>query len=244
DHHLFPDAARTLDPLDAERDAFRSRRGLRHRRTRSRPVRRANPHGVRRPQRRRAAGGAARDQRRLHRRRRGDHRADLRDPGHRPPDNDLGGRRESRRRPSLFEARPPDRPSRRRRRMTTAILARPTLGQRLAGPLLAAVEFLRLLSRRPVGLAGFVGIVFFLLLAFVAPLFVPFQNDPSLLDIYLTPSLAHPLGTDFQGKDVLNQIVFGGRDILTVAIIAAFLSTLIAITFTSIAAAVGGNADT
>ncbi|TMG43913.1 MAG: ABC transporter permease [Chloroflexi bacterium] len=92
--------------------------------------------------------------------------------------------------------------------MTTAILARPTLGQRLAGPLLAAVEFLRLLSRRPVGLAGFVGIVFFLLLAFVAPLFVPFQNDPSLLDIYLTPSLAHPLGTDFQGKDVLNQIVF------------------------------------
>ena len=124
--------------------------------------------------------------------------------------------------------------------MTTAILARPTLGQRLAGPLLAAVEFLRLLSRRPVGLAGFVGIVFFLLLAFVAPLFVPFQNDPSLLDIYLTPSLAHPLGTDFQGKDVLNQIVFGGRDILTVAIIAAFLSTVIAITFGSIAAVVGG----
>jgi peptide/nickel transport system permease protein len=128
--------------------------------------------------------------------------------------------------------------------MTTAILARPTVGQRLAGPLLAAVEFLRLLSRRPVGLAGFVGIVFFLLLAFVAPLFVPFQNDPSLVDIYLTPSLAHPLGTDFQGKDVLNQIVFGGRDILTVAIIAALLSTLIAITFGSIAAVVGGRLDT
>jgi peptide/nickel transport system permease protein len=128
--------------------------------------------------------------------------------------------------------------------MTTAILARPTLGQRLAGPLLAGVEFLRMLSRRPVGLAGFLGIVFFLLLAFVVPLFVPFQNEPSLVDIYLTPSLTHPLGTDFQGKDVLNQIVFGGRDILTVAIIAAFLSTLIAITFGSIAAVVGGRLDT
>src|SRR5438034_9629318 len=128
--------------------------------------------------------------------------------------------------------------------MTTAILARPTLGPRLAGPLLAAVASLRLLSRRPVGLAGFVGIVFFLLLAFVAPLFVPFQNEPSLLDIYLTPSLAHPLGTDFQGKDVLNQIVFGGRDILTVAILAALVSTVIAITFGSIAAIVGGRIDT
>src|SRR5437588_4620605 len=128
--------------------------------------------------------------------------------------------------------------------MTSAILAAPTLGQRLSGPWFATVEFLRLLSRRPVGLVGFFGIVFFLLLAFVAPIFVPFQNDPSLVDIYLTPSLAHPLGTDFKGKDVLNQIVYGGRDILTVAIIAALLSTLIAITFGSIAAVIGGRLDT
>ncbi|MDP9282315.1 MAG: ABC transporter permease, partial [Chloroflexota bacterium] len=127
--------------------------------------------------------------------------------------------------------------------MSAAVFARPTLAQRLAGPWLASVEFLRLLSRRPVGLAGFIGIVFFLLLAFVAPLFVPFQNDPSLVDIYQTPSQAHPLGTDFQGKDVLNQIVFGGRDILTVAILAALVSTVIAITFGSIAAIVGGRLD-
>src|SRR2546430_12321852 len=128
--------------------------------------------------------------------------------------------------------------------MTTAILARPTLGQRLAGPWYASVEFLRLLSRRPVGLAGFIGIVFFLLLAFVAPLFVPFQNDPSLVDIYQTPSLAHPLGTDFQGKDVLNQIVYGGQPILIVAILAALVSTIIAITFGSIGAIVGGRLHT
>lgn len=128
--------------------------------------------------------------------------------------------------------------------MSTLILARPTLGQRLAGPLTAAAGFLRLLATRPVGLAGFIGIVFFLLLAFVAPVFVPLTNDPSLLEIYETPSAAHPLGTDFQGKDVLNQIVYGGRDILTVAILAAFFSTFIAITFGSIAATVGGRLDT
>ena len=43
-------------------------------------------------------------------------------------------------------------------RMSTIVLGRPTLGQRLAGPWLATVEFLRLLSRRPVGLIGFIGI--------------------------------------------------------------------------------------
>ena len=128
--------------------------------------------------------------------------------------------------------------------MSTAVLARPTLRQRLAGAVAAVGEFMRLLARRPIGLVGFIGIVFFLLLAFVAPLFVPLQNDPSLLDIYKTPSPEHPLGTDFQGKDVLNQIVYGGQPILIVAILAALVSTIIAITFGSIAAIVGGRLDT
>jgi peptide/nickel transport system permease protein len=94
-----------------------------------------------------------------------------------------------------------------------------------------------------VGLAGFIGIVFFLVLAFIVPFFVPLRNDPSLAEIYQTPSPAHPLGTDFQGKDVLNQIVYGGQPILIVAILAAFFSTLIAITFGSISATVGGRLD-
>jgi peptide/nickel transport system permease protein len=128
--------------------------------------------------------------------------------------------------------------------MTTVVLARPTLGQRLAGPATATLEFFRLLARRPVGLLGFIGIVFFLLLAFVAPLFVPLHNDPSLAEIYQTPSAAHPLGTDFQGKDVLNQIIYGGQPILVVAILAALVSTLIAITFGSVAATIGGRLDT
>jgi len=128
--------------------------------------------------------------------------------------------------------------------MSTAILTRPTLGQRVAGPMVATFEFLRLLATRPIGLAGFVGIVFFIFLAFVAPLFVPLRNDPSLVDIYQAPSAAHPLGTDFQGRDVLNQIVYGGRDILTVAILAALVSTFIAISIGSVAATVGGRLDT
>lgn len=117
------------------------------------------------------------------------------------------------------------------------------LAERLEGPWSASLDFLRLLARRPVGLVGFLGVVFFLLLAFVVPLFVPQETNVDVTQIYVPPSLTHPLGTDNQGRDILNQIVHGGRDILVVALIAGFLSTLIAVTFGALGAVVGGAVD-
>jgi peptide/nickel transport system permease protein len=107
----------------------------------------------------------------------------------------------------------------------------------------STLDFLRLLAKRPVGLAGFIGIVFFFALAYIAPIFVPLQTDPNIALVYKSPSFAHPLGTDFQGRDVLNQIVFGGRDILTVGVLAATFSTLLAVTFGALAATLGGRVD-
>ena len=113
----------------------------------------------------------------------------------------------------------------------------------LPGPLAATGRFLRTLARRPVGLAGFVGVVFFVLLAFVGPLLVPLQETSDVTAVYVTPSAAHPLGTDFRGRDVLNQIVWGGRDILAVALLAAAFSTLIAVALGALAASIGGRVD-
>ena len=107
----------------------------------------------------------------------------------------------------------------------------------------SALDFLVLLSKRPVGLAGFIGVLFFTFMAFVAPFFVPLMNDPNIREVYQSPSFAHPLGTDFQGRDILNQIVYGGRDILAVGFLAATFSTLLAVTFGSLAATVGGRLD-
>jgi peptide/nickel transport system permease protein len=100
------------------------------------------------------------------------------------------------------------------------------------------------IARRPAGLLGLIGVGGFVLLAFVVPLFVPLRNTVDISSVYVTPSLDHPLGTDFQGRDVLNQIVYGGRDILTIAFLAALFSTAIAVTFGSIAATRGGAVDT
>jgi peptide/nickel transport system permease protein len=113
----------------------------------------------------------------------------------------------------------------------------------LPRPIESAIEFLQLLSKRPSGLIGFAGIVFFLLLAFVAPIFVPNQENPDVTALYQTPSLTHLLGTDNSGRDVLNQIVQGGKEIISVALITAFLTTLIATVLGAISALVGGKFD-
>jgi len=122
-------------------------------------------------------------------------------------------------------------------------VAIPRRGDALPAPVEAALDFLRLLSRRPSGLIGFIGIVFFLLLAFVAPIFVLAQENPSVTEIYQTPSLTHLLGTDNSGRDVLNLIVQGGKEILSVAILTSGITTLIAITLGSLAATLGGRFD-
>jgi peptide/nickel transport system permease protein len=127
--------------------------------------------------------------------------------------------------------------------MSTVTVARRRREVALPGPLAAAWDFLRLLSKKPLGLVGLIGVTFFLLLAYVAPIFVPLQDQVDVSLIYARPSAEHPLGGDFQGRDVLNQIVYGGRDIISTALLAAILSTLIAITFGSIAATVGGRTD-
>lgn len=122
-------------------------------------------------------------------------------------------------------------------------VAVPRSGDGMPRSVEAGLEFLRLLSRRPSGLVGFIGIVFFLLLAFVAPIFVPPQEQANVNEIYQTPSLQHFLGTDNSGRDVLNLIVQGGKEILSVAILTAGITTLIAMTLGSLSATLGGKVD-
>lgn len=113
-------------------------------------------------------------------------------------------------------------------------------GGRLAG----AIDVLRLIAQGPRGILGLAGVIFYVILAFVLPTFIPFDDRVDVLAIYQAPSLAHPLGTDSSGRDVWVQIVHGGRDILVVGLTAALLSTFIAVTFGALAATVGGKVDT
>jgi peptide/nickel transport system permease protein len=114
-----------------------------------------------------------------------------------------------------------------------------------AGRFLAGLtSTLRLMARNKVGFAGFLVVMTIILITFIGPFFVPLDDTVHVNQIYEPPSLSHPLGTDSEGKDVLSQIIHGGRPILTIGFLAAAISTIIAVTLGSLGAFLGGRSDT
>ena len=102
--------------------------------------------------------------------------------------------------------------------------------------------FFRLLLHNKVGFVGFLVFAAIVLMAFLGPFFVP-ENPPDTTQIYQAPSAAHPFGTDYSGRDVLIQIVNGGRPVLVVGFLAATLTTIIAVVFGALSAYAGGWID-
>lgn len=105
------------------------------------------------------------------------------------------------------------------------------------------IETLRLIARRPVGLIGLVGVTAFALMSYVGPFLVPMPTEVSIAQQYRPPSMEHLLGTDYQGRDVLAQVVNGGRDILSLALLTALFSTSLAVTLGALSATIGGRFD-
>jgi peptide/nickel transport system permease protein len=78
----------------------------------------------------------------------------------------------------------------------------------------------RTVLKGPLGRFGFVVAVLFLGTAALAPWLAPY--DPtvqSLGEVLRPPSRAHLLGTDQYGRDVLSQVVYGGRVSLQVGLV-------------------------
>jgi peptide/nickel transport system permease protein len=79
--------------------------------------------------------------------------------------------------------------------------------------------------------------------SFIMPLFIR-DITPNVVDVYVAPSWQHPLGTDYEGSDVFEQVLTGGATVLIVGALAALLSVLISVTFGATSAYAGGWADT
>mgnify|MGYP000651630714 CR=1 FL=1 len=103
--------------------------------------------------------------------------------------------------------------------------------------------WLRPVIRNRAGLIGLIGLVAFILLSFVGPLVVPLSTQTDLSKVYSPPSLQHPLGTDFQGRDIWAQVVHGGKEVLIIAFISGLISTAIAVALGSLSAVLGGLFD-
>ncbi|MBI1362942.1 MAG: ABC transporter permease subunit [Proteobacteria bacterium] len=80
--------------------------------------------------------------------------------------------------------------------------------------------------------------------AIFAPLLSPF--DPTYIDLdnmLSPPSLAHPMGTDQLGRDVLARMLFGARISLMVGFIAVGISGLLGVIVGALAGFYGGKID-
>ncbi len=101
----------------------------------------------------------------------------------------------------------------------------------------------KLLARNKVGLFGLFLIVFLVLVAFVGPSIVPPETRSHVEAINKPPSIAHPLGTDFMGRENWIMFIHGGREVMIVAFLAGLFTTSIAVVVGAVSAFVGGKVD-
>ena len=128
--------------------------------------------------------------------------------------------------------------------MTTQALTPKTGIRYWPGRVLRGIgRFLKLMSRNKTGFAGFLLFIGFVLMTTVGTLFVPEVTSADINAIYAPPTWEHPLGNDSQGKDILSQIVHGGRDILQMALLTGVIATFIGVALGSLSALIGGEFD-
>ena len=100
------------------------------------------------------------------------------------------------------------------------------------------------LKKNRAAVTGGVVLVVMVVLAILTPWIAPYGYEAQNLDLGATPpSAAHWLGTDIFGRDLLTQILYGGRISLAVGFIATAVALVIGVTWGAVAGYVGGRID-
>jgi oligopeptide transport system permease protein len=100
------------------------------------------------------------------------------------------------------------------------------------------------LRKNHLALFGLIVLTLFILIALLTPWIAPYGYADQNLDLGATPpSAAHWMGTDIFGRDLLTQVMYGGRISLAVGFIATSVALLIGVTWGATAGYVGGRVD-
>ena len=100
------------------------------------------------------------------------------------------------------------------------------------------------LRKNKLALFGGSVLLFMVVVALLTPWIAPYSYEAQNLDLGASPpSVAHWLGTDIFGRDVLTQIMYGGRISLAVGFIATAVALLIGVTWGAVAGYIGGRLD-
>ncbi|TDG15464.1 ABC transporter permease [Seongchinamella unica] len=100
------------------------------------------------------------------------------------------------------------------------------------------------LRKNKLALFGGITLILFVIIAILTPWIAPYSYETQNLDLGATPpSAAHWLGTDIFGRDLLTQIMYGGRISLAVGFVATSVALIIGISWGAVAGYVGGRVD-
>jgi peptide/nickel transport system permease protein len=106
------------------------------------------------------------------------------------------------------------------------------------------MSLIKELLKHRLATASLIIILFLAILAVFAPYIAPYDPlEINVDNILQPPSLAHPLGTDLLGRDVLSRMIYASRISLEVSLVAVGLSLMIGVVLGAIAGYFGGWVD-
>lgn len=107
-----------------------------------------------------------------------------------------------------------------------------------------AVKFMRTLFGRRIVLVSAWVVIFFIVVAVFAAWLAPYDPyELNYTDTLKAPSLAHLLGTDNYGRDLLTRIIYGARISLAIGVLGVMIACAIGTFLGMLAAYFGGAAD-
>ena len=113
------------------------------------------------------------------------------------------------------------------------------LGRPRVGPTLATFS-----RRSPVGMVAALVLLMIVLVAALAPLVAPYDpNFQHFTDPQQAPSATYWLGTDYEGRDILSRLIYGGRVSLEVSVLSVLLGTMVGSAWGVVSAYLGGKVD-
>jgi peptide/nickel transport system permease protein len=105
------------------------------------------------------------------------------------------------------------------------------------------VSSLRVLVENKRALIGSLILLGFILMALFGPMIFPLDMNPKFNLVYAPPSLEHPLGCDYIGLDILTEIIWGARDVLTIVMIGGVITVVLGSIVGLVAGYFGGVVD-
>jgi peptide/nickel transport system permease protein len=99
------------------------------------------------------------------------------------------------------------------------------------------------MSGAKLGRVGATILVLFVIAAVFAPVFAPHDPTVRTAEPFAAPSLAHPLGANDVGQDILSELLFASRISLTVGIVTACLATILGVTIGVVSGYLRGPVD-